>query len=153
MVAPEDELRRICDFAGLAFEPGMVNYGDQPGAAVTTDRALGDPVTVAREQRPTTKSLAKWTGDLAGEPAKVDQCRRILASLLDEDLATWGYSRPQIEAELDAVDVGGAPRPRPRLTRYGLERKLLILLRRNIHHYALGRLVRRLRNACDVLLR
>ena len=45
-------------------------------------------------------------------------------------------------------------RPKRRaLTRYALERKLLVLLRRNIHQNALGRLVRSVRSLCDVLLR
>ena len=43
--------------------------------------------------------------------------------------------------------------PRPPLTRYSLERRLLVRLRRNIHRNAFGRGVRRIRLLCDVLLR
>ena len=91
--------------------------------------------------------------DLAGRPARIAQAQRILASLLDEDLATWGYSRAELESELAAIDPA-APRPGgAALTRYRLERKLLVRLRRNIHQNAFGRLVRRVRRVCDVLLR
>ena len=37
--------------------------------------------------------------------------------------------------------------------RYALERRLLVRLRKNIHHNAFGRLVQRIRFVCDVLLR
>ena len=38
-------------------------------------------------------------------------------------------------------------------TRYALERKLLVALRRNIHRNRLGRLLKRVRFALDVVLR
>jgi hypothetical protein len=149
---PEARMRALCVFLGLTFEPGMVDYGDA-AAPVTTARGLGDPVTVAREKRPTTSSLTRWTGELAGNPDKVQQAREILARLADEDLAVWGFSRTALQAELAAIPEAGPPRRRARLTRHALERRLLVRLRRNVHHNALGRLLRRVRTACDVLLR
>jgi hypothetical protein len=145
-------MRALCGFLGLDYEPGMVDYGEA-GAPVATARGLGDPITVAREKRPTTRSLARWAEEMAGDPGKAQQAREILARLADEDLATWGFTRGALAAELDALPGGAAPRRRARLTRYALERRLLVRLRRNIHHNALGRLVRRVRTACDVLLR
>ncbi len=150
--APEQQIARICDFVDLPFEPGMVNYGEQ-GSEKATARGLGDPMTVAKQKRPTTASLAKWARGMTGRPDKVEQCQGILARLSDDDLETWGYARNEIEAELAAIDVAGKPVPRPRATRYTLERRLLVLLRRNIHQNAFGRLVRRAREVCDVLLR
>jgi hypothetical protein len=141
----------------VAFEPDMIDYGKPRGpdgeGAKQSARGLGDPMTVARQTRPTTASLGKWAQELRGAPEKIAQYQRILAALGDEDLATWGYTRREIELELAAIDPEG-PRPgRAALTRYSLERKLVTRLRRNIHHNALGRLVRRVRFACDVLLR
>ena len=71
--------------------------------------------------------------------------------LLDADLETWGYRRADLAAELDAI----SPRPGPsrKLDRFALERRVLGRLRKNIHHNALGRVVRRIRFICDVLLR
>ena len=55
---------------------------------------------------------------------------------------------------LDRIDLAGRPAPRPPLTRYTLERKLLVALRRRIRpENRLGGLVRKLREVCDVLLR
>jgi hypothetical protein len=150
---PEAVMKSICAFAGLEFEAGMVDYGESAEGRRESARGLGDPITVARETRPTTRSLERWSGDMTGNPDRLAQADRILASLLDEDLETWGYSRHELEQQLAAVDPGGAPQQRRALTRYVFERKLLVLLRRNIHHNALGRLVRRIRSLCDVLLR
>lgn len=149
---PEAELERICAFLGLAFDPRMVDYGEAgPGPEVA--RGLGDPVTVGRESRPTTASLGKWARALEADPARLRQAREILARLTDEDLATWGFEPGPLRREVAALQPTGARPPRARLTRYALERRLLIRLRRNIHRNALGRLVRRVRRACDVLLR
>ena len=150
---PAEDLGRMCDHLGIAFHERMVEYGAEGRAQPAAGRGLGDPITVAREKRPTTRSVAKWAETLSGDPARIDQSRRILASLDDSDLETWGYRRSDIEAQLDAVPAGGPRKPAPRLDRYRLERKLLVRLRKNIHHNALGRLVKRVRNACDVLLR
>ena len=151
---PEVHVRRICEFLGIGFEPGMVDYGDQAGGRVKAARGLGDPTTVGKHSRPTTDSLARWAGDLGGRPERVEQSKRILASLQDDDLHSWGYDRAEIERELDAVDPDAPPaRGRP-WSRYRLERALLVAARRKIRpDNALGRLVRRIREACDLLLR
>ena len=149
---PERELRRICAFLGLDFDAGMVDYGGGEGPAHATPRGLGDPLTVSQESRPTTRSLDRWAAELGADPEKLVQAREIVERLLDPDLEAWGYSRAEIRAELDTLPPAARPR-RSRLARYAVERKLLVLLRRNIHRNALGRLVRRVREACDVLLR
>ncbi len=149
---PESEMAKLCEFAGLPFEPEMIDYGKHGGARESA-RGLGDPMTVAKQSRPTTQSLSKWTEELSGEPDKIEQCRRILASLTDEDLETWGYRRNEIATELDEIDPAGKRKPRAALSRYRLERLVVTRLRRNIHHNALGRLVGRIRFACDLLLR
>jgi hypothetical protein len=149
---PDAKMRKLCAFLGLGFEPAMVDYGGADAPA-TAARGLGDPITVAREKRPTTRSLARWAEELAGHPDKIQQAREILARLADPDLTAWGFDREDLAAELAAIPEAGAPRHRARLTRYALERRLLVRLRRNVHHNALGRLLRRIRTACDVLLR
>ncbi|MCH2171156.1 sulfotransferase [Myxococcota bacterium] len=151
---PAAELRRICDFAGLSFEPEMVDYGQHSEARGSAARGLGDPVTVAKESRPTTDSLERWLQDMAGDPSKVEQAQRILDGLEDEDLAVWGWERPQLEAQLATVPETGARRRGRGLSRHTLERRVLVTLRRNIQNRpSLGRMVRRLKLLCDVLLR
>jgi hypothetical protein len=150
---PEAHMEKLCAYLEVPFEPGMVNYGDQAGSSKSATRGLGDPMTVAKESRPTTASLAKWARDMTGRPDKVAQCEEILSALLDEDLETWGVTRKEVQAQLSDIDLQGQPQKRPKATRHTLERKLLVMLRRNIHHNALGKLVKQVRNICDVLLR
>jgi len=150
---PEGQAQRLCEHLRIPFEAGMIDYGDQVGGRTATPRGLGDPVSAAKESRPTTKSLEKWTKALEGSPAKIAQCQSILDSLADEDLTTWGYQRAELEAQLAAIPGTGGARKRPGLSVHTLERRLVIALRRNIHHNAFGRLVRSVRSACDVLLR
>ena len=134
-------------------EPHLLTPLAHLGYYESVERAPYDPITVARESRPTTESVSRWQQDMAGDPGKVEQAAAILARLTDEDLASWGFDRGELEAQLAAVDTGGKRRARGGASRYKLERKLLVVLRRNIHHNVFGRLVRRVRNACDILLR
>ena len=56
-----------------------------------------------------------------------------------------------MDHELEAVELGGGSAPRPKLTRYALERRLLGALRRKIRPVeALRWRVRRIREVCDV---
>ncbi|MEZ4330647.1 MAG: sulfotransferase [Myxococcota bacterium] len=151
---PERHARALAAFLGIDFEPAMVDYGHDPEARRSAARGLGDPMTVARETRATTRSVAKWAHAAAGRPERVALYREIVARLLDVDLEAWGHPRAAIEAELAAIDLGGRPAPRPALTRYTLERKILIALRRHIRpDNGPGRWIRRIRELCDVLLR
>jgi hypothetical protein len=150
---PEGGLREICTFLGLPYEPAMVEYGLAEESGPAAPRGLGDPITVNRESRPTTRSVAKWADALRGDPLRLAQCRTIAERLEDADLALWGSPGPELRRALAALAPSGDGARRPRLTRYSLERRLLVRLRRNIHRNAFGRLVRRVRLLCDVLLR
>ena len=152
---PEATLGRLCGFLGVAFDPRMVDYGEAEGAPKAAARGLGDPVTVSRETRPTTRSVQKWAETVASSAGRRAQAEAILARLPDEDLETWGTPRAAIEAELRALPAGGGRAPRSPLTRYALERRALVLARRHVQRDTLGlrRLVRAVRAACDVLLR
>lgn len=151
--APGEEMQRLCKYLDLPFEENMVEYGRSEGGQTESKRGLGDPVTVSKESRPTTTSVARWVDDYAGQVEGLALAHQILVKLTDEDLGTWGFSRADIEADLARVDTGATPRRTRPLTRYALERWLIVRLRRNIHHNALGRLLRKVREACDILLR
>jgi hypothetical protein len=151
---PEANARAISAFLGLEFEENMVDYGAAPGAQKESTRGLGDPMTVAKESRATTASLSKWAKAAVGRPDRVLLYEQILGRLLDQDLEAWGFSRAEIEAELAGIDLQGKPKPSAPLTRYSLERKVLVEVRRRIHpDNALGKGIRKLREICDVLLR
>lgn len=151
--APETHMQQVCSFLEIPFEPEMIDYGKQEGSAGSSARGLGDPTRVAEQTRPTTASVDKWVEALAGNPGRLSQCRELAARLTDSDLATWGYPGPELRKSLDEIEPRDARPSRGKLTRYALERRLLVGLRRNIHHNAFGRWVRRIRATCDVLLR
>ena len=132
----------------------MPRSAPRPSARGESTRGLGDPVNVAKQSRPTTDSLSKWAQAATGRPERVALYQEIVARLADDDLTTWGFDRAAIRAELDGIDVGGKRPPRAKLTRYALERRVLVAVRRWIRpDNALGGLVRRVRETCDVLLR
>lgn len=150
---PEAEMKRILEFLGLPFEPGTIEYGGGEAGVEASGAGLGDPITVARHARPMTASVEKWARTLAGDAGKLELVRRMTDRLDPADLDLWGYPAAHLyDAVAGFQGKPLAPR-RARLTRYRLERKLLVALRRNIHRNWLGRQLKRLRYALDVLLR
>ncbi len=148
---PEEEMRRVFAFLDLPFEPGTIEYGRHEHDA----KGLGDPLGVKQHSRPVTDSVEKWAHELAADPAKLAIVRDMVGSIDDADLETWGFPRASFFAPVEAAATNGARRPAkpPVLDRYRLQRKALVMLRRNIHQNAFGRAVKRVRLVCDVLLR
>ena len=70
----------------------------------------------------------------------------------DADLETWGYDRAEILASLAAAE-GGDRHARPGLSRYTLERKLLVQARRLTRAGPVRGLLVSLRRGIDMLLR
>jgi hypothetical protein len=147
---PEKELRRIFDFIGVPFEASTVTYGKHEHE----DKGLGDPIGVKQHDRPVTSSIDKWAATLAADPAKETLLRSIIAGLDADDVATWGYDKATLFDPLDKGDfTGRKPAKRGRLSKQKIERWLLHRLRKNIHQNWFGRVVKRVRFLCDVLLR
>jgi hypothetical protein len=152
---PERRMRELTTFLELPFEPAMLEYGrgGEDGAPATGARGLGDPTGVRRHDRPVTSSVERWATDIAGDP----EARRVAAEQLDlldpRDVKIWGYDLAEIRAMLERATPSDAPAARP-LTRYRLERKVLVQARRAVRKVPLlERLLRRVRLYCDVLLR
>lgn len=149
---PEAHLQRLCAYAEIDFEPGMITYGSAPLDA----KGLGDPIGVGRHSRPTTASLDTWALEVKGNPGRLALLERCLDRLFDEDLKTLGYTRETLWEPLERVDEDAARRMQGaarKWDRYHVERRVLVSLRRHIRHNALGKLVRGARFYSDVLLR
>lgn len=148
---PEAAMRRVFEFLGVPFEAGAIDYGTHAHES----KGLGDPLGVQQHSRPVTDSVAKWAHELAADPAKLAIVRDMVGSIPDADLETWGFPRASFFAPVEAAARAGAKPPPapPFFDRYRLQRKALVMLRRDIQHNAFGRLVKRVRMACDVLLR
>jgi len=148
---PEAEMRRVFEFLGLPFEPETIEYGKHEHES----KGLGDPLGVQQHTRPVTDSVEKWAHELTADPAKLAIVRDMVGLIDDADLETWGFPRATFFAPVEVAARAGArpPAPPPLFDRYRLQRKLLVMLRRDIQHNAFGRAVKRVRLVCDVLLR
>jgi hypothetical protein len=146
---PEAHFRRVCEYLGVPFEEKAIAYGESGEEF----KGLGDPTGVAKHTRPVTSSVSKWAAEIANTPATLALVTRVLDELDPADLDTLGYPREKILAQLAAATGAPVPVKSKGPLRYRLERRLLVGLRRNIHHNALGRVLKRLRFALDVLLR
>ena len=153
---PEEQLKRIYTHIGIAHEPETVNYGAR-GPAV--EGGLGDPIGVAQHSAPVTTSVAKWAQNAVAHSDKERMLRAMVEGLASQDLEVWGYEKSTLFDAMASVDVvearaqAVARGKQNRFTRYKMQRRLLVRLRKNIHQNALGRLVTKVRFFCDVLLR
>jgi hypothetical protein len=146
---PETHFRRVCEHLGIPFEAQAISYGESGEEF----KGLGDPTGVAKHTRPVTSSVSKWAAEIANDPATLALVTQLLDTLDPADLDTLGYPREKIVAQLAAATGAAVPVKSKGPLRYRMERRVLVALRRNIHHNALGRQLKRLRFALDVLLR
>lgn len=149
---PETALRGICEAAGMEYTPEMIEYGQKKLDA----KGLGDPIGVAKDSRPNTKSVHKWAKEVAHNPERIALLQQMLKPLTDEDLAIFGFTREELWAPLEEVDAETArkaQRVAKKWDRYHLERRTLKWLRKDIHESFLGRVLSKFRFYADVLLR
>lgn len=150
VVDPEAHLKAIFERVGIPHEPDAVNYGKQEREA----KGLGDPIGVQKHSRPTTESIDKWAVEIASDRKRLALCREIVGRLDPADLALWGHPMETIWAPLEAAGASGRKPPKKGLTRYRLQRKAIVTLRRWTRGSGvLRRLLTKLRLAADVLLR
>lgn len=150
---PEVRMQQMYEYIGVPYEADTVNYGDN-GAAEERRPGLGDPIGVHQHSRPTTAALHNWVEELATDTRKYELMETVLGRLDPEDLATLGYPFETLWEPLER-SAGTAVAPRkPRLTRYRLQRKLIVKLRSLAQSNGFMRnTLRKIRLAADVLLR
>lgn len=149
---PETQLRAICAHAEMTYDPAMIEYGK----VKLEVSGLGDPIGVDKDVRPNTASLEKWPLEVHNNPRRLAILREAMRHITDEDLAVFGHDRQSVWAPLHEVDAAAArqaQRVATKWDRYSVERRALVVLRRNIHRNLLGKLLRKVRFYCDVLLR
>jgi hypothetical protein len=146
---PESELERIFTFLGLPHDPDAVNYKKKGQAK----EGMGDPIGVKKHDRPTTESVEKWVPELLGDASKLKLAEEMVAHLSDADLETWGYPRDAIFAPL-AQGNGAAKLPKPPVfNKYVFQRRVMLALKKDIATRPHGKLIKRVKYYCDVLLR
>jgi len=149
---PEEACKRICAYADMEYTEAMIAYGEKN----LETKGLGDPIGVAKDNKPNTKSIEKWALEVHDNPKRLALLQNMVTLLSDQDLETWGYTRTSLWDALDGVDPKKAravQRKARAWNRYAVERRLLLVLRRNIHQNWFGRVVRKVRFVADILLR
>ncbi|MBM3811423.1 MAG: sulfotransferase [Acidimicrobiia bacterium] len=96
---PERVIRGICEFLGIEFLPGMIDYGES-----AEGRWLyGDQGTVYRHGRPITERQARWRGTLGRSAARLSWGGSYLDALGGETIARLGYRMEELRQELETV--------------------------------------------------
>ncbi|MCC7535771.1 MAG: sulfotransferase [Deltaproteobacteria bacterium] len=150
---PEEEIRKIFDHLGVEHQDDAVEYGKHQHKD-----GAGDPFTVRRESRPVAAYAEKWLAEVKAHPAKLETARRAVDALQPEDLETYGYPYQDVFAGLENGHSskngnGTTIKSFGPLHPYRLQRRMLLALRKDIHTSNLGKVVKKVRFACDVLLR
>ncbi|MDH3202841.1 MAG: sulfotransferase [Myxococcales bacterium] len=144
---PESELERVFAFLGLENDPDAVEYG----RSGPVKKGMGDPMTVDRAGRPVTESVDKWVAELGVDSEKRSLAERMLGQIDAGDLAAWQWPVEAIWAPLEAG--GGTPPPKRKRNAYTFQRQVMLALKKDIHRRPHGKIVKRLKYYCDVLLR
>lgn len=150
---PELWMERIYGHIGVPFEKETIEYGKN-ASEDQRPKGLGDPIGVKQHSRPSTASVKKWVEDLATSTERLHLMVEILERIPPEDLDTIGYPLGTLLKPLEDVDGTKIVPKVPKWTRYRLERMLIVRLRARAQKGGiLQRLLKRMRLACDVLLR
>ncbi len=144
---PESQLERVFAFLGLEHDPDAVEYG----RAGRAKKGMGDPITVNTQDRPVTESVDKWAAELAHDADKRALAERMIGAIDEADLAAWQWPREALWAPIELA--GGGPPPKPARNSYTFQRRVMLALKKDIHKRPHGKLVKRVKYYCDVLLR
>jgi len=149
---PETWMQKICAYLEAPFEKEMIEYG--ANKPKEERKGLGDPIGVKQHTRPSTGSLTKWVQELASDADKLKLMRNVIEQLDPADLETLGYPLDTLWQPLEeAAGTSASPR-KPKLTRYRLQRKLIVTLRAQAQKGGLFRtLLTKAKLISDVLLR
>jgi hypothetical protein len=144
---PAAELDAIFRHLGLPPDPGAVEYGKRG----KMKEGMGDPINVNRHDRPVTDSVEAWANELASDASKLALARTMIDQLADEDLAAWRWPRERVFEALERA--GGRTPPKTVFNSYTFQRRVMLALKKDIHQRPHGKLVKKLKYYCDVLLR
>ena len=144
---PEPQLERVFAFLGLEHDPDAVEYGK----AGPQKKGMGDPITVNNEDRPVSDNVGKWALELAHDAGKRALAEQMIDALDAADLEAWQWPAEALWAPVEVA--GGGPPPKPARNSYTFQRRVMLALKKDIHNRPHGKLVKRVKYYCDVLLR
>ncbi len=149
---PESWMEKIYAYIGVPFEKESIDYGRNQSEEPS--KGLGDPIGVKQHSRPTTASVKKWVEDLMTDPARLALMQQVVAQLDPEDLKTLGYPVESLWKPFEESKGKTVAPKKQSLTRYRIERKLIMGLRAKAQRGgAFRKLLKKAQMTCDVLLR
>ncbi len=144
---PDPQLRQVFAFLGLEHQPGAVEYG----AAEPVKKGMGDPITVDTQDRPVADNVDKWAAELAHDAGKRALAEQMVEQIDRADLEAWQWPPDALWAPIETAE-GGLP-PKPARNSYTFRRRVMLALKKDIHNRPHGKIVKRVKYYCDVLLR
>jgi hypothetical protein len=149
---PQRELERLFEFLDVANEPHAVEYGRH---YTPVREGMGDPITVQEQSRPVDTSIDKWVGELANDPKKLELASEIVAGLDAGDVNLWGFDKAQLLTPVETAQASGATATytAPKANNFLLQRRIMLVLKKDIRKRAHGKVVEKVRYYCNVLLR
>jgi hypothetical protein len=114
-------------------------------------KGMGDPITVHTQGRPVADSVDKWAAELAHDAEKRALAEQMIGNIDAADLEAWQWPADALWAPIEAA--GGGPPPKPARNSYTFQRRVMLALKKDIHNRAHGKIVKRVKYYCDVLLR
>jgi hypothetical protein len=145
----EGTLQRISTYLDIPYEPGALDYKKQEVAG----KGLGDPVGVKKHDRPVSSSKDTWGAEFAANRDRYEVVARQIAMIDPADLATFGYPIDTFWKPMEDADPASWKPRKIELDRFQRQRVALRWLRRAAKDSALGGALRKVRFACDVVLR
>ena len=146
---PDAQLRRIFEHLDLPHEAGAVDYGENFGSEA---KGMGDPINVHKHTRPTDEGAHKWVAELRQDEHKMALAKQLAGRLDAGDLETWGYPKADLFAPMVNGHGGPAPKP-PMWNSHVLQRRVMLALKKDIDKRPHGKVLKRVKYYCDVLLR
>jgi hypothetical protein len=100
VTAPEASVRSLCEFLGIGFDAGLLDYSDTPAPV----GRMNDPVGIHKHSAPSTDSLDKWT-QLGADEQLRHFALQYLDVLGDTTINGLGYDAAEIRARITETTI------------------------------------------------
>ncbi len=100
VTSPESTVRPLCEFLGIEFDSGLLDYSDTPAPK----GRMNDPVGIHRHTAPSPGSLDKWK-ELGADRQLRHFALQYLAAIGDETVTALGYDPGELRREIEQAAV------------------------------------------------
>ena len=100
VTAPEETVRSLCDFLGIDFGEGMLDYSNTPAPK----GRMNDPVGIHRYTAPSPASLDKWK-ELGADGQLRHFALEYLKAIGDETIRELGYDAADLRRQIEQTPI------------------------------------------------